>query len=139
MPCGNNIQHRTKTAANITEDQQSKEIFELVNNIFKTTYDEFKKDDKMNLRSNTKESFEDTWTNMMPLLTASVSAIMIAMEKKSQRKDDELNAFKNHCQDKILKQHIQTDKQRHLQQTRQPPPDWMQRISQQLQELWQRI
>ena len=98
-------------AANNAEDQQNKETFELVSNTFKTTYKEFKKDDKMNLRSNTKESFEDTWTNMMPLLTASVSAIMIAMEKKSQRKDDELNAFKNHCQDKILNQHIQTDKQ----------------------------
>ena len=95
----------------ITEEQQSQEIFELVDNIFKKTYETFKKDDKMNLRSGTKESFEDSWSNMMPLLTASVSAIMISMEKRNQRKDAEHEAFKNHCQDKIMKQHILQDKQ----------------------------
>ena len=89
---------------------EDKEIFDLVNNIFKNTYDEFKRDDKMNLRSSSRESFEDSWSNMMPLLTASVSAIMIAMEKKNQRKDAEQTAFKNHCQDKIMNQHILTDK-----------------------------
>ena len=94
----------------ITEEQQSQEIFELVDNIFKKTYETFKKDDKMNLRSGTKESFEDSWSNMMPLLTASVSAIMISMEKRNQRKDAEHEAFKNHCQDKIMKQHILQDK-----------------------------
>ena len=65
-----------------SDPTEEKEIFDLVNNILKNTYEEFKKDDKMNLRSSSKESFEDSWSNMMPLLTASVSAIMIAMEKK---------------------------------------------------------
>ena len=87
-----------------------KEIYDLVNNIFKNTYDEFKKGDKMNLRSSSKESFEENWSNMQPLLTASVSAIMIAMDKRNQKKDAELIEFKEHCQDKIIKQHILTDK-----------------------------